>query len=101
MPPERHGPRAMKDILGAVLAKYDLAGTTGRLELERAWAAAAGPPTAAATRVGALKHGTLEILVQSSILLQELEGFRKEDLLAAVQANVRHSRVTGLRFRKG
>ena len=94
------GPHKLGDLLGAVLAKYDAAGTTARSDLERAWSTALGPDLARRARVGALRRGTLEILVESSALIQEL-CYRQEELLAAVQANVQHNRVAALRFRRG
>ena len=96
-----HGPRPLADVLGKVLAKYDIAGTTARLDLERGWLAAIGPELAPRARVGALRRGTLEVHVDSSALLQELAGYRKEELLATLRANLRHSVVTALRFRRG
>ena len=95
------GPKKIGDLLGMVLAKYNAVGTTARIDLERAWRTAAGPELAEQAKVGALRRGTLEILVPSSALLHELEGFRKRELLEAVQTHVLHSRVTALRFRKG
>ncbi len=100
-PKKPYGPRKLGDVLGAVLAKYDAVGTTAKIDLERAWHAAIGPELAPKAKAGAFRRGTLEILVDSSPLLQELAGFRKEELLAAVQQHVRHSKVTALKFRRG
>ena len=49
---------------------------------------------------GAIRRGVLDILVDNSMLLQELEGFRKQELLAQLKEVVRHSTLTGLKFRK-
>jgi hypothetical protein len=93
-------PHRLGDVLGAVMAKYGLAATTARAELERAWLQVAEPELQEHTRVGALRRGVLEILVDNSILLQELEGFGKHELLNRLKETVRHSTLTGLKFRK-
>lgn len=97
---ERTGPRRIGDVLGKVLARYGYSETTAQRELEEGWREVAGPLVHQRTRVGSLRRGTLEILVDNSVLLQELEGFRKAELLAALQARVQHSNVSQLRFRR-
>jgi hypothetical protein len=93
-------PHKIGDVLGAVMAKYGLTATTARAELERAWLSIAEPELRDHTRLGALRRGVLEILVDNSMLLQELEGFRKQELLGRLKETVRHSTLSGLKFRK-
>lgn len=94
------GPRKLADILSEVIARRGTAKTTVQLEIERSWKEAAGERAASRTRVGALRRGELEILVDNPALLMELEGYYKDDLLAAMQRSVRHCTIRKLRFRR-
>ncbi|MGL4463824.1 MAG: DciA family protein [Planctomycetia bacterium] len=89
------------DILGRVLVERGLTQVTARLDLERCWTDAVAGRWPDRTKVGALRWGVLEILVDNSTLLQELEGFHKESLLAAVRAGagIKHP-IASLRFRR-
>lgn len=99
-PTEPAGVQKMSNVLPALLAKYGIASTTARQELERAWVAAVGPEVASRSRVGSLRRGVLEILVDDFVLMQELEGYRKGELLKALQEKARQNHIASLRFRK-
>lgn len=94
------GPKKVGDILGKVLARYGYTQTTAQMELEHAWREVAGERVHKRTRVGSLKRGVLEILVDNSTLLQELEGFQRQALLQKMQQTVQHSKIENLRFRR-
>jgi predicted nucleic acid-binding Zn ribbon protein len=94
------GPKKLGDVLGQVFAARGLGQVTALRELELAWREVASEVVYKHTRLGALRRGTLEILVDHSTLLQELEGFQKQSLLAGLMERVRHSDVRALRFRK-
>lgn len=70
------------------------------MELEKAWRETAGDRVHKYTRVGAVRRGVLEILVEHPALLQELEGFQKESLLAGLQQRVKGTTIKGLTFRR-
>jgi predicted nucleic acid-binding Zn ribbon protein len=93
------------ELLGEVLARLFTARGWGRrqerLRLEQAWAAAAGPETATATRVAGLRRGVLEVTVGNTVLLQELAHFHKRRLLEALRGRLPGVTVTDLRFRAG
>jgi hypothetical protein len=97
---KRFGPKKLGDLLPGVLTEYGLPSVTAREELELAWTAAAGDVVGARTKVGALRRGVLEIFVSDPILLQELEGFEKQRLLADMKERLYHNRVDGLKFRR-
>jgi hypothetical protein len=99
-PKNKHGPKKIGDLLPGLLADYGLPSVTAREELELAWTAAAGDLVASRTKVGALRRGVLEIFVSDPILLQELEGFEKQRLLADLKERLYHNRIDGLRFRR-
>ena len=88
------------DLVGAIMARRGYSQLTAQVELERAWHEAAGDKVHNHTRVGALRHGTLEILVDNPALLSELEGFEKQNLLDKLRANVRHTAIRALKFRR-
>lgn len=94
------GPHKIGDLLGKVLARYGCSQTTAQYELEQAWRQAAGDRVHPRTRVGSLRRGTLEILVDNSVLLQELESFQKQALLSKMQKLLEHNKVDKLKFRR-
>lgn len=94
------GPRRLGDVLSKVLARYQYGQTTARSELENVWREAAGPIVSPRTKVGGLRYGTLDILVDNAVLLQELEGFQKNDLLKKMTAKLEQNVVKKLRFRR-
>jgi predicted amino acid dehydrogenase len=93
-------PKRISDLLGVILAKYGYADSTSRGELEDIWNAAAPERARDHTRVGSLRRGELEILVDSPALLAQLESFEKARLLKAFQTQLKHSQVSRLRFRR-
>jgi predicted nucleic acid-binding Zn ribbon protein len=94
------GPKRIGDLLTRVLTKYGVTQLTLQEELERVWGEAAGPAVAQHSRPGALRRGVLEVLVDNSVLLQELEGFEKARLLEALKERLPRHRLIGLRFRR-
>lgn len=94
------GPKKIGDLLSQVLARHGYGQMTIRLELEQAWRKVAGDSARNRTRVGSLRRGVLEILVDNSTLLQELESFQKYTLLEQMKSAVQHSRIESLRFRR-
>ncbi|QDU59176.1 hypothetical protein Pan216_00030 [Planctomycetes bacterium Pan216] len=95
-----HRPKKIGDLLGRILARHGLSEMTAQMELESAWRRVAGDSLKKRTRVGSLRRGVLEILVDNAALLHELESFRKEELLEQLRDNVTHHRVQSLRFRR-
>ena len=68
--------------------------------LESAWRKAAGPLMANYSRAGAIRRGTLEVHVSNSTMLQEL-GYKKHELLDALQRSLPDEGIKNLRFRTG
>ena len=67
----------------------------------RALALAQRPELARETRPSTLRAGVLTVEVKSSGLLVELQGFRRDELLARLLEAEPSGRITGLRFRLG
>jgi predicted nucleic acid-binding Zn ribbon protein len=99
--PPSHGPEGIGDILGRLFTSRGWGRRQGRLQLERAWAEAAGPTHAAHTRVSGIRRGVLEVVVDNAVLLQELAGFHKRRLLEALRKRLPNTPLSDLRFRAG
>ncbi len=100
--PRRGGePELVGDVLRRLMRDVAPRRSVRRRDVVReAWEQAAGPALAEETRPATLRGGVLTVEVRSAALLHELEGFRRDELLARVlDAGVRD--VTGLRFRLG
>lgn len=68
------------------------------LELSEAWARAAGPEVARHSRPLSLgRGGQLTVSFASSALRQEVQAFRRDELLARFQAEYRQRRVAALK----
>jgi predicted nucleic acid-binding Zn ribbon protein len=95
------GPEGLGDILGRMFTARGWGRRQDRLHLEKAWAEAAGPEHAAHTRVGALRRGVLEVVVDSAVLHQELAHYHKRRLLEALRKRLPNTPLSDLRFRAG
>lgn len=76
-----------------------LLGRSARTELEEAWRSAAGESVASQTRLIGLRREELWVEVSSAPLRAELEGFRKADLLVALQRTYARRHIGDIRFR--
>ena len=83
--PEK-GPERVGEILSRLFTARGWGRRQERLRLEEAWAHAVGVNTARHTRVGKLRRGVLEVLVDNGVLLQELAHFQKRRLLEQLRA---------------
>ena len=69
------------------------------LDLPRVLEACLGPARAAELGFGGISpRGTLTLTVGSASLLAELDGFRRDELLSAVQSTPEGTRVRALRL---
>ena len=100
-PDGRSGPELLGEVLARLFTARGWGRRQGRLHLERAWAEAAGPIHAAHTRIGALRRGVLEVMVDNAVLLQELAHYHKRRLLEALRKRLPNTSLTDLRFRAG
>jgi predicted nucleic acid-binding Zn ribbon protein len=95
------GPERVGEILSRLFAARGWGRRQERLRLEEAWAHAAGAESARHTRVGKLRRGVLEVLVDNGVLLQELAHFQKRRLLEQLRARLPNVNFQDLRFRVG
>ena len=94
------GPQRMADVLAELMARRGYGRVQCTEAYEEAWRQAAGPLAAQYSRVGALRRGTLEVIVSNSTLIQEF-GFQQESLLEALNAALPDQEIKRLRFRLG
>jgi predicted nucleic acid-binding Zn ribbon protein len=99
--PPPKGPEPLREILSRLFTARGWGRRQGQLQLEKAWADAAGPDFAAHTRVGALRRGVLEVVVGNAVVLQELAHYHKRRLLDALRRQLPRTPLTDLRFRAG
>ena len=92
-------PKRIDNVLAQVVQQRGYAQVRAANERDQAWEQAAGQ-VAAATRVGALRRGTLEIHVANSRQIQELT-FRKEELITKLQVALPSAGIKQLKFRVG
>jgi hypothetical protein len=95
------GPESIGEILSRVFALRGWGRRQERMRLEAAWVDAIGPKLIERTRVGSLRRGALEIIVDNAVLLQELAHFQKRRLLERLRASLPGVTLTELRFRAG
>lgn len=89
--------------LGSVISRLLTLRGYGRVQTDRQlqeiWRAIAGATIAGRTKVQGIKNGILQITVDNSSLLQELEGFHKRSLLERLTRDHSDLRIRDLRFR--
>jgi predicted nucleic acid-binding Zn ribbon protein len=93
-------PQKISNILAELMARRGFARVQSTEAYEQAWRDAAGPLAAKYTQVGALKRGTLEVVVANSALVQELT-FQKIAILQKLAAELPDEKIRNLRFRVG
>lgn len=93
-------PQKISNILADLMARRGFARVQSTEAYEEAWRDAAGPLAAKYTQVGALKRGTLEVVVANSTLVQELT-FQKDAILHKLAAQLPDEKIRNLRFRVG
>lgn len=94
-------PEKLGEILSRLFAARGWGRRHERARLEEAWEAAIGTSGASHARVGLLRRGVLEVVVDSAVLLQELAHFQKRRLLEQLRARLPGVTINDLRFRAG
>lgn len=97
----KEGPELLGEVLSRLFAARGWGRRQDRLRLEQTWEEVSGPDVARHTRIGKLQRQVLEILVDNSVLLQELAHFRKRTLLEQLRRRLPGLTLNDLRFRAG
>lgn len=95
---EKDGTEPVGPVLRRLLTRSGLLGLSDR---EQVWAVWQRILRADAdhTRLDSLRNHTATFVVDSSVLLAELRGFRKQEILEAIQRDVKTYFVRDIRFR--
>jgi predicted nucleic acid-binding Zn ribbon protein len=93
-------PQRIADTLSTLMARRGYAQLETAQQRVEAWNAAVGAPICSHTRVGNLRRGVLEVIVDSSAVLQELT-FRKLELIGKLATASPDQHIGDLRFRIG
>jgi hypothetical protein len=93
------GPQRIADVLSALFAKRGYGGVQALSALHQAWLDAAGD-LAGSSRPGKIVRGSLQVVAQNSIVVQELT-FQKSHILARLGELVPQLKITSLKFSTG
>ena len=92
------GPRAIGDLIAELMKATAAPRRKEMLELSDAWRRAVGPEVARRSRpLGLGKGGQLTVSFDSSALRQEVQAFRKEEILARMKEVFPSRRIATLR----
>src|SRR5688572_30563408 len=92
------GARAIGELIAEVMKASAAPRRRELLQLSEAWARAAGPDVARRSRPLSLgKGGQLTISFESSALRQEIQSFRKSEILARLQTEYPSRRIAALK----
>ncbi len=94
------GPQHIGSVLSELMARRGFARVQSTEMYEAKWREAAGELIAKYSRVGALRRGTLEVIVANSTLMQEMT-FRKAALRKNLIELLPDEGIKDLRFRLG
>ncbi len=97
-----HGrkPKRVRDLINDIITRRGIAAEQSNHELQGAWDSAAGMDIANQTRIGSLRRGVLEIVVDNSSLLQ-MVSFDQVRLLEQINHQLRKADIKRLQFRVG
>src|SRR6516165_7071611 len=102
MPNSRYQlPRPLCSILGDLFTRRGYGRLHTLSALDDAWRRAVGEPYSWQTRVTDVRHGILNVLVTHSALLEELNAFRKCELLSALRSSNAALIIRDIRFSVG
>jgi predicted nucleic acid-binding Zn ribbon protein len=92
-------PKKIGRVVAQLMQRRGYAQIENARRLEEAWQSVIGD-FASSTRVGTVRRGTLEVLVASSLMMQELT-FQKQRILQAMQQAYPEGKINKIRFRVG
>lgn len=99
----QHHPRKakpMNSVVARILAETGVGQTQSQQQLRNAWSNAAGKVIASVTATGKLRRGVLEIIVESSAVMQQLT-FKKSQLLVSINEQYKDAQIKDIRFKVG
>lgn len=99
-PARRHDePQQLGDVLSHLFTLRGYGRTQTGRQLTDIWRTIAGETISGRTRVQGIKAGVLQVGVNSSAQLQELDNFHKWSLLESLQTEHSNLGITDIKFR--
>ena len=93
-------PKRIRTVVNDLLARRGYAQVQGAEQLAAAWRVAAGPALANASKPGLIRKGVLNVVVETSVAMQELT-MRRRAILERLGKEAPELKVVGLKFRVG
>ena len=94
------GPQPVAQVISEIMMRRRMGGELTAAARRQAWQDAVGSEIAQQSHCGSVRRGKLEVVVASSLLVQELT-FRKGEIVANLQTAVPDWQVNDLRIRVG
>jgi predicted nucleic acid-binding Zn ribbon protein len=98
---ENRGPKKAGELARTILKGLGVGGRGKSGRIQAAWLNAAGEALAVHTRPSNLARNVLTVEVDSSALMGELAGFRKDELLRRIKESFPGLAVLDIKFRIG
>ena len=93
-------PHKIGDVLAELMARRGYARVQGAGECAEAWQQAAGAAIGAVSRAVQIRRGVLEVLVDHSIVVQEI-GYQKAALVKRLAELLPDAKIRDLKLRVG
>ena len=93
--------RAAKDVMTKVLADLRIDQRQGEAEIARVWKNLVDPTVAAHAHPSGLNKGTLFVLVDTSVWLDEIVRYRRREILERLQHSFGKEMIKRISFRLG
>ena len=91
-------PKGIADLMGRLMARKGYGQVETQDELQNVWQSIVDSKLVSKTRPSVVRAGVLQVHVESSVILQQME-FQKRTLLKALQAKLPGSKIKELRFK--
>jgi predicted nucleic acid-binding Zn ribbon protein len=88
------------NVIAEIVSRKGIGRRKSTEQRQNAWRQAVGEEMAKVTRVGEIRRLKLEVIVASSIVMQEL-SFQKQDILSRLRASDQDLQIDDLRFQVG
>lgn len=92
-------PTPLSSVISELIARKGLARVQGNAQLAGIWKSVAGDRIAGRTKVQGIKRGVLEVGVENSALMNELDSFQKTALLYKLQKEHSEQKISDIRFK--
>ena len=96
----RRRPKRPADLVSRVISRYGIAAEQSTSQLDQAWMQAVPPAIARRTRVARIRRNVLEVIVQSSAIVQQL-SFQKKQILKSINHQHPQAQLNDLKFTVG